>query len=163
MLSAKQVKPGQSGQIEVSVKTEPTGAPSALAKSVTVKTNDPRQPQLTLLLQGSIVPEIELSERSIYFGNNPKGKEVVKEIMVTVAPDRPIKLIGAESTDQSVLVKLEQLPDADGKKYKLIAIQKADTKEGYHFGSVVIKTTSKLAPEIKVAVRGIVAAAQNSQ
>jgi hypothetical protein len=35
---------------------------------------------------------------------------------------------------------------------------KADAKDGYHFGSIIIKTTSKTTPELKVPIRGMVVA-----
>lgn len=152
--------PGQTGQVEVTIKTEGL---TSLTKSVVVATNDPRQPQITLIVKGVVEPEIGLSESSIYFGSNPKGKEIVKEVMISVQPGRPVKIIGAESTDQYVTVTLEPLPGTDGKKYKLLAVQRADAKEGYHFGSVVIRTTSKLTPELKLSVRGMVSPASNNE
>ena len=155
MLSAKQVAPGQTGKIEVNVKTE---GQTSLHKSVIVMTNDPRQPQLTLSLVATVVPEFALSERAIYFGNVPRGKEVVKELLITVPPEKQVKILSAESTDQYVTVRLEPVQGANGKQVKLVAVQKADAKDGYHFGLVVVKTTSTLNPELKIPVRGIVTA-----
>ena len=155
MLSAKQVPPGEVGKIEVSVKTE---GQTALNKSVTVTTNDPSQPQITLNLTANVVPEFVLSERNIYFGSVPPGKEAVKEILVTIAPDRAVKLISAESTDANFAVRLEPVAGSNGKSVKLIAVQKADAKPGYHFGTVKVKTTSALRPELNISARGMVAA-----
>ena len=135
---------------------------TALHKSVIVMTNDPRQPQLTLSLVATVVPEFALSERAIYFGNVPRGREVVKELLITIPPEKQVKVVSAESTDQNVTVRLEPVQGANGKQVKLVAVQKADTKDGYHFGVVVVKTTSSLNPELKITVRGIVTApAQN--
>ena len=135
---------------------------TALHKSVIVMTNDPRQPQLTLSITGTVVPEFALSERAIYFGNVPRGREVVKELLITIPPEKQVKVVSAESTDQNVTVRLEPVQGANGKQVKLVAVQKADTKDGYHFGVVVVKTTSSLNPELKIPVRGIVTAgAQN--
>jgi hypothetical protein len=159
LLSAKQIPPGQSGQIEVTVKVE---TPGALSKSVTVMSNDPRQPQIALTVKADIVPEFNLSERFLYFGSVPKGKEVTKEIVVTVPADKPVRLLSVESTDPSVTARLETLSETGEKKYKIVATQKADTKEGYHFGSLVVKTTSTATPELKITVRGMVAQPQTN-
>lgn len=156
MLSAKQVAPGKSGKIEVNVKTQ---GQTALHKSVVVLTNDPKQPQVTLSLTGTVVPEFGLSERTIYFGSVPPGKEVVKNLFITIPPDKSVKVLSAESTDQYVTVQLEPAAGSNGKKVKLVATQKPDTKPGYHFGMVVVKTSSTLTPELRIPVRGIVAAA----
>ncbi len=153
MLSAKQIAPGESGQIEVTVKAETDGP---LNKSVTVQSNDPRQPRVMLIIKAVIVPEFSLSERTIYFGTVPKGQAATKEIIITVPSDRPVKLVSAESTDSSVSVRMEPVTDSGGKKYKILAAQKSDAKEGYHVGFVVVKTTSNINPELKIAVRGVV-------
>jgi hypothetical protein len=154
LLSAKSIAPGQNGQIEASVKTE--GVTGKVSKTVTVKSNDPRQHELQLQLTATVEPELTLSVRTIYFGSGPKGKEVTKELLITIPPERTVKVLGAESTDQNVSVKLEQVPGSNGKQLKVVAVQKADAKEGYHVGNLVIKTTSTLTPEIKVPVRGMV-------
>jgi len=160
LLSAKSIPPGQSGQIEATVKTE--GVAGRVTKSITVHSNDPRAPQLQLQLTAMVEAELSLSDRSIAFGNQPKGKEVTKELFITIPPERSIKVLGAESTDQNVTVMLEPVPGSNGKKLKVVAVQKADAKEGYHFGNLVIKTSSALNPEIKVPMRGTITATQTN-
>jgi len=160
LLSAKSIAPGQTGQIEASVKTE--GANGKVSKTVTVKSNDPRQHEVQLQLTATVEAELTLSEPTIYFGSMPKGKEVTKELFITIPPERTVKVLGAESTDQNVIVKLEQIPGSNGKKLKVVAVQKADAKEGWHTGNLVIKTTSTITPEIKVVMRGMITPAQTN-
>ena len=155
MLSAKQVAPGKRGRIEVSVKTQGL---TAVRKTVIISTNDPQRPQLTLNLTAAVEPEFSLSDRAIYFGSAPAGQSVVKELFITIPPDKTVKVVGAESTDQVVGVRLESVSGAGGGKVKLIAVRKADARPGYHFGMVLLKTTSVLNPEIRIPVRGIVKA-----
>jgi hypothetical protein len=161
LLSSKQVKPGQAGQIEVSVKTEGFGGMENLVKTVNVTTNDPRQKQMILSIKASVEPEFALSARTLYLGEVPVGKEASKEITITIAPGRDLKVIGADSSDPSVSVRLEPVAGSNGKKIRLIAKQNADVKEGYHFGTVTVRTSSKQTPEVKISVRGIVTTAQN--
>jgi DNA polymerase/3'-5' exonuclease PolX len=156
LLSAKQIAPGQSGEIEISVKTE--GVP-AINKTVTVTTNDPRNQQLVLTITAAVEPEFVLSERTIYFGNVPRGKEANKELIITITTDKPLKLLSVESTEPSFAARLESSAGGNEKKTRLVAVMKADAKDGYHFGTLVIKTSSSLTPELKVPVRGMVVAA----
>jgi hypothetical protein len=160
LLSAKQIAPGKTGEIEVTVKTENA---QAINKTVEVLTNDPRQPKITLTLTGTVEPEFALTERMVFFGNVARGKEAVKELLITIPPDKPVKIVSAESTDQNVTVRLEPVPGSNDKKVKLIAVQKADAKDGYHFGMIVVKTTSSLTPELKITVRGNVVSGQGSK
>jgi hypothetical protein len=155
--------PGQTGQIEVKITT--TGLAAALttvnesvpmSKTITVKTNDPKQPQIILTVNSNILQEIAVSESSVYFGTNQRGQAVTKELIVEIAPDRPIKLLSAISTDENVTVKLEPVAGSGDKKYKLTAVQKPTAVEGYHLGEIRITTSSQLKPEIKIPVRGLV-------
>jgi hypothetical protein len=154
LLSAKQIAPGESGRIEVSVNTH---GQTAIHKSVVVISNDPKQPQISLSLTGVVIPEFSLSERFVYFGSVKPGQEVVKELLITIPPEKTVKVLSAESTDQYVTARLEPVPGSNGKKVKLTVTQKPDTKPGYHFGTVVVKTSSPLTPELKIPVRGNVA------
>jgi hypothetical protein len=141
--------------VEVAVKTDGMAA-GPLSKSVTVMSNDPRQPRILLTVTAAITLEFSASERQIYFGQVPRGKEVVKEVVISIDPARSVKLLAAESTDQYVTVRLEPVPGSNGKKVKLVAVQKPDAKDGYHFGQLVIKTSSALTPELRIPVRGMV-------
>ena len=147
-LSTKQIQAGQSGQIEVSIDT--AGLTGAIDKSVNIITNDPRRPSVFLSMKADVQPEISVSSPSIYFESVPKGKEVTKEVIITVVAERSIKILSAESTEESVIVKLEAVPDSEGKKVKLIATQKAGGKIGYHLESIIVKTTSYLTPELSI-------------
>lgn len=149
-LSAKQIRAGQRGEIEVSVDT--TGLAGAIDKVVHIITNDPRRSSVFLSIKADVQPEISLSSPSIYFGNVPKGKEVTQEVIVTVAAGRSIKILSAESTDESVIAKLESVPDSQGKKVKLTATHKGDGKFGYRLESIVVKTSSYLTPELSIYV-----------
>ncbi len=155
VLSAKEIAPGQSGQIEVSIKTE---GMTALSKTVTVTTNDPKQREVVLTVTAIVEPEFRLSEPSIFLGSNRQGTEVSKELTVTIPPGKTSRITSVESTDKSVAVKMEPVADSDGMSTKVVASQKADAKVGYHFGFVVLKTTSSLTPVLKIPVRGTVSA-----
>jgi hypothetical protein len=146
--SARQLRAGQSGQIEVIVDTG--GLTGAIDKSVIILTNDPRRPSVSLSVRADVQPEISLSSPSIYFETVPKGEEVTKEIIITVPAERTIKILSADSTDESITVKLEPVQDSNGRKVRLIATQKAGGKTGYRSGSIIVKTTSYLTPEFSV-------------
>jgi hypothetical protein len=157
------VAPGRSGQINVEVKTENSAAQSrtlaetvSLTKTLTVRTNDPRHPQVILSMSFTVAPEIVVSEGSVFFGSSPRGQEVTKELTVSIAQDRAVKILSAVSTDANVSVKLEPVAGQGDKKFRLIMVQKSSASEGVHMGNILVKTTSRLKPELTVGVRGIV-------
>jgi hypothetical protein len=152
LLSKKSLKPGQDGQIEVAVDT--SGRTGDLNKTVTVTSNDPLHQQVVLTITAQVEPEFTLSSPSVYFGNVPKGQEITKEITITVQSPKPVSLLSVESNDPQVTVRLEPVPNTDARKYSLIAVQKADAKEGYHYGTFTIKTTSEKNPVLRIPERG---------
>lgn len=156
MLSAKKILPQGSGSVEVSVKTADLSG--ILEKSVYVLTNDPRNPEVELKIKAKIEPEILLSSSSIFFENAPAGKAMRKEIVITVPEGKQIKLLGVQTNDARVSVKLEQVSGSRGLKWKLIAIRKADAKPGNHIGEIVIATSSRLNPKITIYERGTISA-----
>ncbi|PYV16824.1 MAG: hypothetical protein DMG07_07020 [Acidobacteria bacterium] len=154
MLSAKQIPPGQSGQIEVVMQIE--AVTGKIEKTVSVVSNDPSTPMVVLNLIAVVEPEFNLSERMIDFGSTPQGKPVVKEIEIRVAQERSVKVLSAESTDAAVTVKFDPVDGPEGHVLKLVATQKADAAEGHHFGNLVVKTSSSHTPELRIPVRGMV-------
>lgn len=154
MLSAKQIAPGQTGELEVRVTT--TGLSGSLVKAVLVTTNDPRSPEITLSITAEVEPEFLLSQPAVFFGGTPRGKQVVRDLTLTIPTGRNYRILGAESTDPWVLVSVEPVAGSGERKFRIVATQKSDAPEGYHFGMIVVKTTSSRNPEIKITVRGVV-------
>jgi hypothetical protein len=156
LLSAKKIPAGKSGQIEVKIKTENLSGP--VTKVIHITTNDPRNETIALSVQAVVEPEIGMSESSIYFENVPAGKEVRKEILLTIPAAKQIKILSVTSKDPEVTVKLEPVPGSNGKKYKLVATQRAVSKQGYHYGNIIIKTDSRMTPELAIYMLGTVVA-----
>jgi hypothetical protein len=158
LLSAKQVKPGESGQIEV--RLNPSGE-GRVSKTIRVSTNDPKQSSILLSVRAYVEPEFIMSPRVINFGRVPHGKEVVSESIVTIPAGGSASLVTASTTDENLSVRLGAVLDSNGKSQRIIVALKPDAKEGDHFGVVVIKTTSKFMPELKLIVRSSVIASQS--
>jgi hypothetical protein len=148
LLSAKQIAPGKNGRLEIVIETGSMAG--AIEKLVNVKTNDPENPVVGLSIKAVIELEINISEPTIFFGRAPQGKQITKEIEISFAPGKSLKILSARSEDAKVAVRIEPaLP-----KYKLVAVQKADAKPGYHFGKIIIKTNSRYNPEIAIYESG---------
>lgn len=152
MLSAKRTIPGKGGQIEVTVNTADISG--IVEKNIYVTTNDPHSPEVVLTIKATVEPEIALSENGIFFGDVPCGKEARKEVILTLPAGKSIKILRVDTTDLRVAVKLEPVPGSGERKWKLVAVQKADAKPGFHFGEIVVRTTSKLNPKITIYERG---------
>ena len=145
-LSQKQIPPGQSGQIEMSVDT--ALLIGTTEESVHIITNDPHRRSVFFSIKADVQPEISVSSPSIYFGDVPEGDQVTQEVILTVMTEKPIKILSAESSEEDVTVKLESISGSGGKKVKLIATHKGEGKTGYRSGNITLKTTSTITPEL---------------
>jgi hypothetical protein len=155
LLSAKKILPGKTGRIEARIDTAGLfGGP--VQKLISVRTNDPRNPTATLTVKAVVEPEVAAFPSELFFDNVPAGKEARREVLLTIAPAKPVRILSVESADPNVGVNLEPAPDGNGKKFRLIVIRKSDAKVGYHFGQIKVKTTSRLMPELSIYERGTV-------
>lgn len=145
-LPSKQINAGGSGQIEMSVDT--SLLIGAVTESVTLTTNDPFRPSVLFSIKADVQSEISLSSPSVFFENVPEGVEAKKEVLISVAAKKSIKILSAESTDESVSVKLESVAGSADSQVRLIATHKSDGRIGYRMESIIVKTTSDLTPEL---------------
>jgi len=155
LLSAKKIPAGKSGQIEAKIKTADLSG--AVEKSITVATNDRRNASVTLSIKAVVEPEVSVSESFVAFDNVPAGKEASRDVLLTVRA-HPVKILSAVSQDPDLAVRLEAVPGSEGKKIKLTVIRKANVKPGNHFGKILVKTDSRLMPELTIYTRGNVPA-----
>jgi hypothetical protein len=156
LLSAKRIPAGKRGQIEVRIKTNDYDG--EIEKHVRVKTNDPQNSEIALTVKAIVAPEVQLSESGIIFGRTPRGKEVRKDIILSVSDGKSIEILGVETKDAAVAVKLDPVPGNGNRKWKLTVIQKADAQTGFHYGKIMVKTNSRLTPNISIPERGEVIA-----
>jgi hypothetical protein len=158
LLSAKKIPAGKRGQIEAKINTDHLSGP--LFKKVTISSNDPDHPSMTLLIKGVVEPEIGVADSEVFFDTVPAGEEVLKQTILTVVPGKSIKLLSALSKNPAISAQLEAVPGSNGKKWRLIAAHKANAKPGAFTGQIVVKTDSRLTPELFIYVRGVTVAAK---
>ncbi|MBN2243934.1 MAG: DUF1573 domain-containing protein [Acidobacteria bacterium] len=147
-LSDTQILPGQSGRIEINVDTALLSG--SIEETARVTTNDPRRRKVFFTIKADVQPEIRVSSPSVYFGDVPEGELAAREVTLTVAAGKSIEILSARSSEDGVAVKLEPVPESGGKTVRLIATHKGDGKFGYRTGSITVKTTSTLTPELSI-------------
>ena len=148
------MQPGEDGYIEVSVVIPGV---MRLERSVVITTDHDQQRKIALSVKANVEPEIGLSQQAVYLGNVQKGRQIEAQILITISRLSAASIIAAASSDKSVSVKLSAVAGKNGKIFRLMLYHTA-TEVGYHFGRITLKTTSKLNPEIRIPVRGIVTA-----
>jgi hypothetical protein len=150
LVSSAKVDPGASGNVDVRIDT--SGFEGRMDKRVTVATNDPGS-TTELHIRAWVKPQFILSDRFIDFGLVKRGHEVAHSVRIMMASNDDILMV--RSTDPSVDARLER-PPGGSREVRVIATQRADAKAGWHFGNLVISTSSHLTPQLRIPVRGTV-------
>jgi len=132
------IRPGKSTDLVVTVRTEEF-QPGAFLRRIVVDSNDPKRPSTELQIKGTIVQEFSLSRPEIDLRDGPQQLQISGTAAVTKA----------ESSDPHVEVELQ----SPGHLTSVVVLKERKGSPPFHFGLLVLKTTSQFRPEIRLPIR----------
>ncbi|MDO8585612.1 MAG: DUF1573 domain-containing protein [Armatimonadota bacterium] len=97
------LQPGESSTVEV--KFQSAGVTGAFQKSVLLRTNDQRNPSITLQLVGQVLPVAALSPEEVDIGSVSRGTVLDKTVTVTPANSSAFKVVSVESHGKHVRIQ----------------------------------------------------------
>lgn len=83
-------------------------------KTLTIWSNDPSQPQVTLDVTSHIKPEFEISDQAYEFGRVGRGAKHTATILLRQLTDGPFDVLGARATGNAVMPALPGMSPASG-------------------------------------------------
>jgi Protein of unknown function (DUF1573) len=116
--------------------------------AILVYLNDPALPQARLSFSGRIVPAIELSPRPAFFVAGQRGHGNRAAIEIVNHESEPLKIENIEHPAERFTTQLEALKP--GQHYLLTLALKPDGPGGRAAGTILIKTSSKRMPVLRV-------------
>lgn len=145
------VAPGQRGEIHAEVRT--TGFRGAIAKSITVLTNDPRNPRIQLVVKALLQTPVEVEPgyaRFVTIDGSP-----AKPAEQTVwSPDHPDLEI-LEVRSPLPFVEVERLEgEAESGRHRLVVHLADDAPIGPFGDRIVVVTDHPEKPEVTIPVTG---------
>lgn len=156
----RSIPPGETGQIKAVLDT--TGFRGPLSRSIAVFTNDAVTPQLNLVLRAQVVSTIEILPRPLVRFNVLQG-EPATDSVVLVSPDgAEFRVLGVAGTDDRVAAEFRELADGErirgrqGSQWEVAVTVPAGAREGVLNQRLTVKTDFEKAPEVTVAVSGVV-------
>jgi hypothetical protein len=152
-ISEKTVQPGAETRIKAQLNL--AGRVGPQHKTITVESNDPKQPQLTLIMQGSVGDAVSVQPNQIMFGQISGDQESAAEVAVVSGNAQPLKVLGVESTSPSLTATLSTREE--GKSYGIRVATKPPLMPGPLSGNIRITTDNAAKPTIDVPVMAIVA------
>ncbi len=152
----KELAPGETGSFIVKFNTK--GKRGRQTKSITVQTNDPKNPRFVYKLVGEIFQPVEISPASISI-RTKLGEIVTKTATIKNNTQSPIVLgelqYPDETTSEMMTASLSTQQLAPGESAEFSLTFKAAT-EGRTFKNFSITTDSKVAQKLSIRVSGYV-------
>jgi hypothetical protein len=142
----KEVKPGQQGKIPLSFKT--SGYDGPVTKTITVKTNVPDKTDLSLTIEGTVKISVSVNPRTLFLGNIERNRTtpITGKIAITNRLPGAIKITEVTVANENAETNLETIKA--GFEYSINVTVNPPYKDGQVMGTVLIKTDSKISPEI---------------
>ncbi|MFH1562562.1 MAG: DUF1573 domain-containing protein [Nitrospirota bacterium] len=145
--SKEKILPGESEEITVTF--DSTGERDRIDTPITIYSNDPNNPIVTLTITGEVIPEINIVPRVLNFGRIERGKYISKKLRVAFNFQHQLKITGLNPSSRFITSKILKIT----KKETIIQVTiNKDAPEGRLSEYVTIMTNSKLTPTTTVLV-----------
>ncbi len=145
----REILPGETGKIPVSIDTKRLSA--KVTKSVTVTSNDPESPTLRLSIGGTVKQRMEVDPaKGGTFGRIKPNETVKRTLTLSNNTDIPMEL--TLTSAKAGVFQAELTVTEPGQKYELKLETNGPYAEGYNRGTISIKTSSPEEPTMEVPV-----------
>lgn len=105
LASRDKLEPGDKGEVKV---TFTSGKfKGNITKTVTVPSNDPKNPEVALHIKAVVKVDIEITPNSLNFGDMPRGSSATKVLTLTKLDGTKIKIVKIESKSENITASIE--------------------------------------------------------
>lgn len=127
-------------------------------KTITVNSNDPNTPTVTMQLKGTIVNALSAQPSSIFFGRVEPGAVRTRPFEI-VSGKGPIQIVEYRTTHPGLVVTpVAAEPGADGMKHRFELALDSELPEGNINGSIFVKTDMENQPDLSIPVAAYIVA-----
>jgi hypothetical protein len=124
-----------------------------MKKTAGVYTNDKNRPRQDLVISGPVEKFVTIRPKHVSLrgiaGDSIKGQ-------VTIIPEKkyPFKILDVRAKDgKNINFQLDEVNKSNGQTYEL-KVENLREKTGRYYDTIILKTDSKVRPELKVRVYG---------
>ena len=152
VISSEVITPGKEGTISATFDT--TKFFGEKVKEITVHSNDPIQPVVTLTLQGAIEVEVEVEPAQLYLGKVRRGAGATHTVELLSDASKQISITNVTTESPLVSVQTEELEKNGKKGKKLLVTLRKDAPLGRVSTEINVTTTSQKRPSLTIPVFG---------
>ncbi len=144
------IPPGGFGEIKATFRAGQSGG--KVKKTITVTTNDPVKPKVSLTITANVVREIITKPQWINFGNISKGETGTKTIELSPGTGLNLDVTGVESNSPYVTASYKK--HENGKNYIIEATTKSNAPIGRIKGRLTVTNNSTKQKKLFIAFSG---------
>jgi hypothetical protein len=145
------ILPGREGSISLTLKT--TEYQGKVQKSAVVYTNDPDQPQTTLLISGRVNPSIAVEPPAVLL-EGVVSEDIRRTVTIRSNEPQALTLDPVQGTDaDKVAYELKTIED--GREYQLV-IRNISKRQDRYAGFIALKTNYAHKPELEIGYMGAI-------
>lgn len=151
-ISTKSVPPG--GETRITAQLNLAGRMGQQHKTITVESNDPKQPQLTLTLQGNIGDAVSVQPNQVTFGQIGAEGVNTREVTISSGNGQPLKVLTADSSSPNFTAELQTREE--GKTYAVIVATKGPLVPGSLNAAIHVTTDNPSKQQFDIPVAAII-------
>ena len=152
MVSSKALAPGDTGALVITFNS--TNFVGRIDKHVTINSNDPASPHLSIDFTANVVEEVVISPRQFMFGPLKQGNTAEASITVENAGKTPLTITGYNTTTKGFVLHLPSTPITPGTTVVLKAELTASEFTPLISGHLMLLTSSPRQAEIYIPILG---------
>lgn len=141
-----QIEPNAEIRLRVQLDTSKLSGP--FEGQILITLNDPALPEARLVLEGRVVPPIELSPRSAFFVAARRGERKESSVELINHESEPLRIEAVEHPKERFGTKIETLEE--GRRYRLSLILNPDGPGGKKTDTILVKTSSRTMPVLNI-------------
>jgi len=148
----RQLPPGGEGKITIKVDTHGYGG-KKLTKHGTIITNDPKRPKIKLTITGNVEKFVTITPPRVQL-MGPPGQPLTASLNIIPEKKYAFKIIGAKAEKgEHITVSVREEKRSEGTGY-VLTVQNLKKDKGRYVDTIILKTTSRIQPTIKIQVYG---------
>jgi hypothetical protein len=124
-----------------------------LSKKITVYTNDPQQPTISLTISGRVERFVSISPPRVTL-EGPAGQPLAATVAIEPLDKHPFKILKTKAQyGKHIRYRLRTVTEAGMPKY-LMTIENLKQTAGRYYDVIYLNTDSDLKPQLRVDVIG---------
>lgn len=144
--------PGQSSSITVTFSTKTYEG--FQQKIIVLKTNDPAEPRIDLLITAEVRPFVEVDQRRLDFGKVRHGEAAARAALFATQSETKFSVGIPKGAEKWVTWSVKPAPAEKGASYRVEAKLRPDAPYGDFNERIMVPTTHPEAPSERIFVRG---------